>query len=872
MRLKITLMVLSLVLLSCASVINTVAEDTRATPPAPNSVSAEPMNNKISISWDYPNGYDGNTLVGFTLRRGLSSGSVDTVVANDLGPFVLFYVDSSLNNGMTYFYTVTAINDDGAGVASEPVSATPRGPSSKPTNFSATYGSNFVRLTWDAPEDPNGSPVSGYILYKGLFENNITIRNDVDMDMEFMDQGLINGKTYYYQVLAVTDYGEGSRSVKLAVAPRTTPSAPFNITLTPGDDQVHISWNRSLDDGGVFIENYWIFRGYGMDNLTKVGHTPSPMEITYTDDTVENGVTYYYQVAGYNSEGVGDRSPIYSVVPLGPPGKPLNLTLKPGDTNVTLEWKTPEFDGGTDITGYNIYMRTYDENEMTLEAEIDVQVSYTMDGLMNGEIHYFQVKAVNEIGEGPGSNTELIRPEPLPKTPESFDVQDLEGRVKLVWSKPSYTGEYDYEKVNIYRGTSEDSLELYDHTTMEFSYYFDEDVEIGTVYYYEVSITSLIGEGLRTPTLIGRPFGRPSVPNDFQVQMASTRATLTWTHPDKNGGRVIDGFNIFRGTNPDTITQLQKVSGNVLIYNDTGLINGRTYYYRISAYNKELEGNSTELISITPIGPPGNPREPMAILDAVNKTITITWEDPSNNGGVDIVSYKLYRGTESNNLTFHKEVQPGEILMDDDIEDGVEYFYKITAVNPEGEGGASYEFSILIPQKETENEEEGGGFLIWIIIGLVIAILMALLIGVAVFQFQKKKKDEEKEEAPELEESEAEREERLILERRKMMGEYTDVALDTTMAHVGDHEQHDLSYEDLYGSPDQHEKDHERLYGDEQPLDQTQVPGQEEVTSGPVEPQMNDVQQQQRIEPVPQVGNEVNPTTEQGPAQEKPEI
>jgi len=243
MKVRTVIIVLCLVLVSSVIMLDVDAGGSRVTPSAPNSVAAEPNNNMIRITWDFPTGYTGDDLLGFTVKRGRDSGSVNSIVAN-LGPYVISFPDVALTNGITYFYTVSAINDEGSGTPSDPVSAISRGPSSKPKNFTATYGSNYIHLTWESPADPNGSPVSGYSVFKGYKENNISIRNDVEMDLEFIDSGLINGKTYYYQVLAITDHGDGTKSEKMILSPKTTPSAPFNITLRSGDEKVHITWNH----------------------------------------------------------------------------------------------------------------------------------------------------------------------------------------------------------------------------------------------------------------------------------------------------------------------------------------------------------------------------------------------------------------------------------------------------------------------------------------------------------------------------------------------------------------------------------------------------------------------------------------------------
>jgi titin len=474
------------------------------------------------------------------------------------------------------------------------------------------------------------------------------------------------------------------------------------------------------------------------------------------------------------------------------------MTLQPGNAEITVSWQVPETDGGTSILGYNIYMNKHGD-EMSLAADAGDVQEYTVGNLENGLIYYFQVRAYNMIGEGIGSKSDLIRPEPFPRSPENFRTIDMEGKVRLAWSRPQYSGEYPYDEVLIYRGIEEDNLELYTNVSYIFTEFYDEDVVVGTAYYYELTITSRIGEGLPSSKMVGRPFSRPSVPRSFTVETGNGAAFLEWDLPQFLGGRMIDGFKIHRGTQEDEMTVVATVPGTQLFFNDTTLTNGITYYYKISALNSELEGNTTIMEIASPTGPPKDPRETKGVLDLKNGTVKISWEEPSSNGGLEIKSYKIYRGPERDNVSFLSEISSGEEFNDDTISRGEEYYYRISAVNDDGEGPMSMVFFVQVPEKESDEDESSGSIVLWIVLVAVIIAVTLLVIIVAALQSQKKKREEEEKDVPQLEESESEREERLIRERREMMAQYTDVSISTDDAHAADHEQHNLSYEDLYG-------------------------------------------------------------------------
>jgi len=92
---------------------------------------------------------------------------------------------------------------------------------------------------------------------------------------------------------------------------------------------------------------------------------------------------------------------------------------------------------------------------------------------------------------------------------------------------------------------------------------------------------------------------------------------------------------------------------------------------------------------------PGPPENPLVLYDGY--AMYLTWEAPSNDTGHAITGYRIYRGTESGQLTLLVETDSVLIYPDANVMPGETYFYEITAVTPVGEGEASEEFSFSIP-------------------------------------------------------------------------------------------------------------------------------------------------------------------------------
>src|SRR5437773_306701 len=524
-------------------------------PSAPQNLAATGGNAQVTLTWQAPASDGGSPITNYKIYRGLAptTETLLTTVGN-----VLTYTDSAVTNGVTYYYQVSAVNSPGEGAKSNEASATPNTPPppptppSAPTNLVATGGNAQVGLTWQAPASNGGSPITNYKIYRGGAPSTETLLTTVGNLTSYSDSGVTNGVTYYYQVSAVNNVGEGPRSNEISAtptAPATPPGAPQGLVATAGDASVTLAWSAPSSNGGSPITNYRIYRsttGGGETLQATIGNV-----LTYSDTSVTNGVTYYYQVSAVSNVGEGPRSNEASATPTapaGPPGAPQGLGATAGDATVTLTWSAPSSNGGSPITNYRIYRGTSSNGE-TLKATIGNVLTYSDTSVTNGVTYYYQVSALNNVGEGPKSNEASATPTAPatpPGAPQGLVATAGDATVTLTWSAPNSNGGSPITNYRIYRGTSSNGETLL-ATIGNVLTYTDTSVTNGVTYYYQVSAMNGAGEGPRSNEASATPSPPPPPPPDFGI--SATPASLSLQIGSSGTSTIaLTSLNGFAGT------------------------------------------------------------------------------------------------------------------------------------------------------------------------------------------------------------------------------------------------------------------------------------------------------------------------------------
>ncbi len=281
----------------------------------------------------------------------------------------------------------------------------------------------------------------------------------------------------------------------------------------------------------------------------------------------------------------------------------------------------------------------------------------------------------------------------LPGAPRDLTATGGPGYIQLAWSSPT-DGNPSFSRYDIYRRTAYGSYgDPIDSVAAGTLSYNDSTPTPGTLYYYVVRAVNPTGSGPAsneagaTATV---PPSTPSAPRSLTAGAGPGIVHLTWVAPTSDGGSPITNYMVYRGTSSGG-ESLYVILGVTLGFDDENVVNGQTYYYKVSAANGVGEGPRSSGASASPCAVPGGPRLNEAI--AGNGTVRLSWSPPSNDGGRPITNYRLYRGTmpsAETPLVFLENVLE---LSDTELTNGIEYFYRVAAINAVGEGPLSVELS-----------------------------------------------------------------------------------------------------------------------------------------------------------------------------------
>jgi hypothetical protein len=283
------------------------------------------------------------------------------------------------------------------------------------TGFAATPGNRQVALSWSAPADNGGAPITNYEIMAaeqigGVWSSYRPVTRPASTATSAVVTGLTNGRIHIFVVRAVNAAGS-SPWITLArvVTPAAPPAAVSALAAMPGNRQVALSWSAPADNGGAPITNYEIMAAEQIGGVWSSYRPVTRPASTATSAVVTgltNGRIHIFVVRAVNAAGSSPWITLARVVtPAAPPAAVSALAAMPGNRQVALSWSAPADNGGAPITNYEIMAAEQIggvwSSYRPVTRPASTATSAVVTGLTNGRIHIFVVRAVNAAGSSP---------------------------------------------------------------------------------------------------------------------------------------------------------------------------------------------------------------------------------------------------------------------------------------------------------------------------------------------------------------------------------------------------------------------------------------------------------------------------------------
>ena len=384
------------------------------------------------------------------------------------------------------------------------------------------------------------------------------------------------------------------------------PPAPGSVAAYAGNGSNLVSW--PVQPGAT---SYNILRsttsGSGYVSITNGVTGPACgsgfNNATYVDPNVANGTTYYYVIQSVNPVGSSANSPQSSgATPSGAiastaPAAPATVSIGGvAHQSVTVNWSA-----SSGANFYTVYRSTLYDNGggasnvlgTIILNNTNTTTSFTDTAVTDGSIYRYFVTATSAGGTSASSSFAAAVPLPVP--PASAPATLTGGfvqttNVALNWS--AVPGAVGYI---IRQGANVNGPFTYVENVTETTF-TDYGVTPGSYYY---TVTAVNAAGVSTNRVLA-VIAPPAAPLSLTAVAGDSQIVLAWSSVAN-----ATGYYLYSGTSSsnENVIVLANYSGTS--YTNTGLANGTTYYYYVTATNaggvspKSSEAFATPSLVIT---------------------------------------------------------------------------------------------------------------------------------------------------------------------------------------------------------------------------------------------------------------------------------
>ncbi|MDE1862117.1 MAG: fibronectin type III domain-containing protein [Thaumarchaeota archaeon] len=355
------------------------------------------------------------------------------------------------------------------------------------------------------------------------------------------------------------------------------------------------------------------------------------------------------------------------------PTPPLITTASAGNATVVLSWTPPSNNEGSAIAGYDIFRGTSSGSE-TLLTKVGNVTTYTdTSSLAFGQTFYYEVTAINSVGESPRSNEATVMAGAVPSKVTGLTASPVStSEIGISWNEPSGNG-YGITGYMIERSNDGTNWTTIQSNAQGTSYNDTTNLLPNSLYYYRVSATNILGTGNPSDTAYATTVLLP--PSNLAANTTSTsQIDLTWTSPYG----TVTGYEIENSTDGANWKVLVRDTGNSTTkYSVTGLESGTLYYYRVSAINSGLTSSTSNVAAAeTDLSSPGS----LSAIAVADSQVNLSWTAPS---GI-VTGYEIDRSTDGTAWTQVVSGITATSYSDVGLGSNTVYIYRVSALGQTG--------------------------------------------------------------------------------------------------------------------------------------------------------------------------------------------
>ncbi|MDB4342111.1 fibronectin type III domain-containing protein [Nitrosopumilus sp.] len=644
---------------------------------------------ELTFAWGIPND-NGYSLTGYKVERSDDNFATSTVLDANYQSNV--YPDTGLTASTTYDYRVSAIN----ALGTSPVSATSSGatfgvPDAVSNLALTTVSTSQINLTWSQPA-LNGYTFVEYQIERS-FDGVVWQPHAATTNTTYQDTLNTNDNTeYHYRVITQNSYGfsvAGNAEMSF-----TTPTPPAALSATVQSDvQIDLAWNNPT---GTAHTGFLIEQSIDSGTTWTTVITTTNQNLSYNAVGLIPLTDYQFRVSTVNqllpqATGTSVPSPVATATTFGHPDVPTGLTATalPG-SQIQLDWVAPTVVNGSPVTEYKIERST--DGGTTWGPLIantgNLNITYTDTGLTTTQEYHYRVSAYNIYGVGnPGTEASAIASDVPSQVTGLTATPTINYTIDLSWTTPNGNG-YAVSGYLIERNIAGAGwLTIGATTTSTATTYADINLAANTVYEYRVSAINVVGTGLVSATASSNAGDVPDAPVLTLTALPGSTIQLDWTVPTNNGFSITT-YAVEKSTDGTNWSPLTSINANT--FQDTGLTNASTYYYKVTAVNQVGNSVFSSPVSIVAGDAPSQVTG-LTATTITNTSIDLAWTTPNANGYA-VSGYMIESSIDYGNTwtTVTADTQStSTAYAHTGLTTGEFYTYKISAINALGTGMAS---------------------------------------------------------------------------------------------------------------------------------------------------------------------------------------